>query len=80
MKTTALDMAVLKTKVVAYKALNKEAGKIDDAFEETLSKKCKYRKVWVDPFDGEPIPKCYKVGKGKRREYRMECTITNCPL
>jgi hypothetical protein len=75
-----IDMTLLKTKVIAHATLSLMANEIESEFEdEGLSKKCEFQKVWIDPFDGEPIPRCHKnkVGKGKRRP---ECTITNCPF
>jgi hypothetical protein len=62
-----------------YKKFQDEANRIVDKFEN-LSEQCKFQKIWTDPFDGEMIPKCYKIGKGKPKRDRMECTIESCPL
>lgn len=81
MKKEKIGVAEFEAKIKLYKKLMHLANEISGDFEdEGLSAQCKFQKVWKDPFDGELIPRCYKVGKGLKIENRMECTIENCPL
>jgi len=73
------NMINLEVQVLLYLELKELVDKIGNDFEENLSKKCKFQKVWKDPYDGELIPRCLKVHKGRKLADRMECTLDNCP-